>query len=203
MLRFVRPDGSAGRHHPLRVLRDDGATVLGWQPAGTPIVDTRLAGGRRMRDVPLEQRFRLPRVSVVDQWRGTGTLRLVPGTAWSSVWWCFGEDGAFREWYVNLEVPAGRTARGPDRIDGVLDLVVDPDRTWRWKDEDEAEEAVRAGRLTPAWLDRLRAEGHRIIGLVEAGVFPFDGTWTDFRPDPAWPAPTLPPDLLAELGLGS
>jgi hypothetical protein len=31
-----------------------------------------------------------------------------------------------------------------------------------------------------------------MIALAEAGRFPFDGTWTDFRPDPAWPAPTLP-----------
>lgn len=25
--------------------------------------------------------------------------------------------------------------------------------------------------------------------MVEAGAFPFDGTWCDFRPDPAWAVP--------------
>nr|BFE56841.1 hypothetical protein GCM10020063_013670 [Dactylosporangium thailandense] len=28
------------------------------------------------------------------------------------------------------------------------------------------------------------------------GEFPFDGTWQDFRPDPSWPMPNLPPNLL-------
>lgn len=32
-----------------------------------------------------------------------------------------------------------------------------------------------------------------MIALAEAGAFPFDGTWLDFRPDPAWPP--IPPDL--------
>ena len=31
-----------------------------------------------------------------------------------------------------------------------------------------------------------------MIKLIEAGEFPFDGTWTDFRPDPAWPVPRAP-----------
>ena len=37
------------------------------------------------------------------------------------------------------------------------------------------------------------AEGRRVIKIAEAGEFPFDGTWTDFRPDPSWPIPELPP----------
>ena len=31
--------------------------------------------------------------------------------------------------------------------------------------------------------------------LAEAGDFPFDGTWCDLRPDPAWP-PLARPDGL-------
>jgi predicted RNA-binding protein associated with RNAse of E/G family len=79
-----------------------------------------------------------------------------------------------------------------DRVDGALDVAVAPDRSWEWKDEDEADECVRVGRLSVEQLALLRAEGERMIALAEAGRFPFDGTWTDFRPDPAWPAPTLP-----------
>ena len=38
----------------------------------------------------------------------------------------------------------------------------------------------------------VRAEGERLVKLTEAGEFPFDGTMTDFRPDPGWPVPARP-----------
>ena len=37
------------------------------------------------------------------------------------------------------------------------------------------------------WVDdeaAVWAEGRRVVELIEAGAFPFDGTRTDFRPDP-------------------
>ncbi|WP_329050126.1 DUF402 domain-containing protein [Amycolatopsis sp. NBC_01488] len=197
--RFHRPDGSIGQVHPLRVLEDDGRVLLAWIPAGTAIVGSRLADGRHLADAPLDQRFRIPRVPVADFWHRTSTLRRIADDEWSSVWWFFDATGQFTNWYVNLEVPLGRTPAGVDRIDGVLDVVVERDGTWRWDDEDEAEVAIDAGRLTRAQLDRLRAEGERIGALAERGTYPFDGTDTDFRPDPGWPAPELPAGLLAEL----
>ncbi|MFJ1763889.1 DUF402 domain-containing protein [Amycolatopsis sp. NPDC088138] len=197
--RFHRPDGSIGQVHPLRVLEDDGRVLLGWIPAGTPIVGSRLADGRHMADAPLEQRFRIPRVVVPDFWHRTSNLRRIADDEWSSVWWFFDADGRFTNWYVNLEVPLGRSPGAVDRIDGVLDVVVERDGTWRWDDEDEAEVAIDAGRLTSEQLDRLRAEGERIGALAERGAYPFDGTGTDFRPDPGWPVPELPAGLLEEL----
>jgi hypothetical protein len=193
--RFVRSDGTIGQHHPLRVIEDDGERLVGWLPAGTDIINTRLADRRDPRDVPLHEMFVLPRIQLRGRWRHSSTLRLVVESEWSSVWWFFQPDGTFVNWYVNLEIPRGRTEHTTDRSDGALDVVVAPDRSWRWKDEDEADAAVAAGRITAADLTRLRAEGERVIALAEAGAFPFDGTWTDFRPDPDWPAPVLPAGL--------
>jgi Protein of unknown function (DUF402) len=187
--RFVRTDGSIGQEHPLRVLSDDGEHLVGWLPMGAELVTTSLPDGRDPRDVPLDEMFRLPRTRGPGRWTGTSNLRLVHEREWSSVWWFFGPDLEFLSWYVNLELPRGRTDTTLDRVDGALDVVVAPDRSWRWKDEDEAEAAVAAGRITRADLAGLRAEGERAIALAEAGEFPFDGTWTDFRPDPEWPAP--------------
>jgi hypothetical protein len=196
--RFLRPDGTIGQHHPLRVISDDGGSLLGWLPEETEIVGTRLVGGRSMRDAPLGDRFRLPREQFRTTWRHTSTLRLITEDHWSSIWWFFGTEGDFLGWYVNLEIPRGRTPAGPDRIDGVLDLKVTRAGEWSWKDEDEAEAAVSAGRLTADELRRLRAEGERLGELVDARLFPFDGTWVDFSPDPAWPRPRLPDGLSAE-----
>jgi hypothetical protein len=197
--RFHRPDGSIGQVHPLRVLDDDGRVLRGWIPAGTPIVGSRLVDGRLMAEAPLEQRFLIPRVPVPDFWHRTSTLRRIADDEWSSVWWFFDAAGNFLNWYVNLEVPLGRTPGAVDRIDGVLDVVVERDGSWRWDDEDEAGAAIEVGRLTLEQFDRLREEGERIGALAERGAYPFDGTDTDFRPDPAWQAPELPPGLLASL----
>ncbi|WP_410617228.1 DUF402 domain-containing protein [Amycolatopsis sp. lyj-109] len=194
--RFHRPDGSIGQVHPLRVLEDDGRVLRAWLPAGTPIVGSRLADGRLMRDAPLDQRFRIPRVPVPDSWHGVSTLRRIPEDEWSSVWWFFDLEGRFKNWYVNLEIPLGRTPGAVDRIDGVLDVVVERDGSWRWDDEDEAEAALEVGRLTLEQFDRLRTEGERIGALAERGAYPFDGTDTDFRPDEGWSAPELPAQLL-------
>ena len=197
--RFLRPDGTIGQQHPLRVISDDGGSLLGWLPADTEIVGSRLVDGRSMREAPIGERFRIPREQFRTTWRHTSTLRLITEDRWSSIWWFFGPEGDFLGWYVNLEIPRGRTLAGPDRIDGVLDLKVTRAGKWSWKDEDEAEAAVSAGRLTPDELRRLRAEGERLGDLADARMFPFDGTWVDFSPDPGWPRPRLPEGLLTGL----
>ena len=47
----------------------------------------------------------------------------------------------FLGYYVNLQAPLRPSAYGYDSCDQVLDIVIRPDGTWRWKDESEFEEA--------------------------------------------------------------
>ncbi|WP_051653874.1 DUF402 domain-containing protein [Kitasatospora cheerisanensis] len=137
--------------------------------------------------------MRLTTLAVPSTWQPYGTLILTPPQAAHSVWWSFDPDGSFVGWYVNLESPVGRWSGGTDHIDQALDILVAPDRSWRWKDEEEFTE--RTGH--PFFWDEagaaaIRAEGERVIALAEAGAFPFDGTWCDFRPGPGWAATGLP-----------
>jgi predicted RNA-binding protein associated with RNAse of E/G family len=112
-----------------------------------------------------------------------------------SVWWFFRDDGGFDGWYGNLESPRVRWSGGVDTSDRALDVVVEPDRSVAWKDEDEfALLTGRADRWTASQAVGIRADGEHLMRLAEAGAFPFDGRWTDFRPDPAWTVPDLPPD---------
>lgn len=94
-------------------------------------------------------------------------------------------------WYVNLQEPLRRTEIGFDTRDRVLDLLVAPDGTWRWKDEEELERAVALGLFTPADAEGFRADGRRALERIRRGEPPFDGTWQDPAPDPTWPKPTL------------
>ena len=47
----------------------------------------------------------------------------------------------FAHWYVNLEEHGVRwddgSVAGVDVVDQDLDILVEPDRSWRWKDEEE------------------------------------------------------------------
>jgi hypothetical protein len=120
-----------------------------------------------------------------------------------SVWFFFWPDGTFRDWYVNLEQTgvrwddatadgsvtpsAAEVLAGIDTVDYDLDIVAEPDRTWRWKDVEEFNHHLSHPKVY--WCDDAEAvweQGHRVVELIEAGVFPFDGTYTDYRPDPGW-----------------
>jgi hypothetical protein len=71
---------------------------------------------------------------------------------------------------------------GIDTVDQDLDIVAAPDRTWQWKDEDEFAERLALPSTTGCRRGRCVGRGPAVIKLIEAGEFPFDGTWTDFVP---------------------
>jgi len=100
--------------------------------------------------------------------------------------------GRFLGWYVNLETPWRRTALGYDSTDHLLDIWVDPDRRWRWKDENHLAEAVEIELFSQEQAREFRAEGERVIEQIEAWSGPFDEGWEIWRPDPTWPLPSVP-----------
>jgi hypothetical protein len=96
---------------------------------------------------------------------------------------------------VNFEEPMRRTALGFDYLDMALDLVVSPDRTWAWKDEDEFGEAQRRGILGPSMADAIRADTARVLEDIAAGAWPFDDDLATWRPDPGWAPLPVPSEL--------
>jgi hypothetical protein len=176
-----------------RVVSDDDRGLLLWIDRHHPVLTRRTVDGRGLRAMPFTEWVRQPTVLAETTWQGPGILKLVrPGRA-HSVWWFWREDGAFAGWYVNLEEPAVRWPGGVDMCDQDLDIWVRPDRSWEWKDEDEF--AERLALPEHYWVPdeaAVRAEGLAVVAEIEAGSFPFDGTWCDFRPDPTWHTPSLP-----------
>ena len=167
----------------LRVAADDQQGLRLWLPAGCPFW--------RLNDE--ERDSRLTRV----MWTGSDVMIWMPPGQAYSVWW-YWRDGAFDGWFVNLEEPhvrwSDKGCAGVDTADQSLDLYVSPDHSWNWKHEAEFE--ARTGHpsyWTPAQAHQIRASGQRLSRLAEAAEFPFDGTWTGFRPDASWTVPALPP----------
>lgn len=123
-------------------------------------------------------------------WTGSHCLRLLrPGAAHCLYLFWAERDWAFEGWYVNLQAPFRRSALAFDTRDHALDVVVEPDGSWRWKDEEHLELAVRIGAFTPDDAAEIRAEGERVLA-----AWPFPTGWEGWRPDPEWPIPSLPPD---------
>jgi hypothetical protein len=193
-LRHLQRD-QPGLVFPYRVIEAGDDAVLLWAPPGTRGWLFNMPDGRGLGETPLPEWSSTPRVPVrhtVDH----GMLSWIPYGRDYSVRWFFHPDGSFQRWYGNLEAPSvpwrdGGTA-GLDTSDWDLDVVVEPDRSWRWKDEDEL--TARLAMPESYWVPgegRVRRAGKEVIALVESGAFPFDGTWCDFRPDPAWPPLTV------------
>jgi len=113
-----------------------------------------------------------------------------PDTSCAVLRW-YAPDG-MHAWYVNLQDPLRRTALGFDTTDHALDVIVALDGTWAWKDEDELAEAVAHGLFTAEDAERFRADGERAVARILDRQPPFDRDWSTWRPDPSWPAPTLP-----------
>ncbi|GAA1905033.1 DUF402 domain-containing protein [Streptomyces sodiiphilus] len=191
-----RANGTGEVHicRPVTVVRDSDDLLAVWMAPGTECVRPELADGTPVHAEPLATRYTKPRTTVVSRWSGAGVLKLArPGEPWSV--WLFWEPGwRFRNWYVNLEEPRVRWPGGVDSEDHFLDLSVYPDRSRRWHDEDEFDQARRAGLLGDDQARRIREAGEEAARLVDAWGRPFSEDWPSWRPDPGWAVPRLPAD---------
>ena len=94
---------------------------------------------------------------------------------------------------MNLQTPLRPWTLGFDYVDNFLDVLIPADRGgFRWKDEDELEEAVGRAFVTPADARQIRLAGERAVTHVLGGEPPFDRDWPSWRPDPGWEPLTLP-----------
>jgi hypothetical protein len=64
-----------------------------------------------------------------------------------------------------------------ETTDHALGVVIGPDETWHWKDEDDRAEAQQLGVFTPGEAAAVRQEGERVI----AGRLWITG-WETWRP---------------------
>lgn len=198
MHRNVR-HGRLGWVRPGRVVSDDERGLMVWIARGTPVVNEVSADGRGMRTMPFTEWVNAGVSLQHGVWAGPSVLKFLPTGAFHSVWWFHDDQGQFSGYYVNLEEPGVKwddgDVAGVDIVDQDLDVVVSPERAWRWKDEEEFQE--RLALPEHYWVadgDAVRAEGERVVKLIEAAEFPFDGSYVDYRPPASYEVPPeLPP----------
>ena len=113
-------------------------------------------------------------------WRWHHILSLARRGAAHSLWHFWDEEWNFVCWYVQLHTPMTEVDGGFEMTDQALDILVDPDGTWRWKDEDDFAETQALGVWTPEEAAAIRAEGERVIAAR-----PWPSGWEDWRPPQA------------------
>jgi hypothetical protein len=186
-------EGRLWAARPMTLVRDEGDAVELWFPVGTrwkrpinPDADAsgtrgeRLAGALERGDWIFEDA----------EWDASTLWSMREGD-WHALWTSWRPDATHWGWYVNLQRPFTRTSLGFETMDLALDVVVETDGSWRWKDEDEFELFVERGLFDEDTASRAREEGLRVARRTERREPPFHETPT-WRPDPDWPLPELP-----------
>ncbi len=176
------------------VVEDSAACLMLYLAVGTPILQpVHLDGSSIPREIPYEERFGLDWRLGDGVWHSTARLFVAwPGAAHAfSAFWQ-GDDWTFLGWYVDLQASFARTTDGFASEDYVLDVLVEPDYSWSWKDEDEFAAAQRVGRFSAVQAAAIRMEATAVIESIEARRWPLDAGWEAWRPNPAWSIPQLP-----------
>jgi predicted RNA-binding protein associated with RNAse of E/G family len=85
-------------------------------------------------------------------------------------------DGTWTGYYVDVLEPVRWQGADPHTLVPIVDLFLDlwiaPDGRFSVLDEDELEDAVRAGTISPEQAQRARATLCRLVQDIERGVFP-------------------------------
>jgi hypothetical protein len=201
---------------PYRVVKDDNDVTLLFGPEGAPLPRWLISEQRYLADVARSRgeslRFLYPNRSfdVTLMFEGTGEPpwfydALFNGDGLSAGWrerraLSVGSSaapplekrGRFRGWYVNVQTPFRRTPAGVDIVDRTLDIVVRPDGSWYWKDEDELALAVAKGACSPELASQIRRAGEDAAALIESKASPFDDEWIGWRSPEDWAIDTIP-----------
>jgi hypothetical protein len=175
---------------PMVVVEDLPERVVLFVPRGTPFLAPADASGRITRRIADEAGV------APDHRRDTGALHIVPAGAPFAViaqWRDSFDD--FAGYYVNVQEPLRRTSIGFDSMDQALDVLISADLgEVHHKDVDELHDAAAAGFFGTAEVAAIHRAAEQAVTMVVEGQSPFDEPWSDWRPDPSWAIPALPPD---------
>ena len=126
-------------------------------------------------------------------WRTNRLLILLePNTYYSTMFFWRADSNDFLLYYINFQLPFQRSHCGIDTLDLDLDLIINPDFSFRWKDEDDYQKAIDHEVIMPEWTQAIEISKKEIFYKIEKRQYPCDGSWLNWMPDPDWLPPKLP-----------
>jgi protein associated with RNAse G/E len=132
-------------------------------------------------------------------WERTIRLAILSDSKYFAIDPMWTQEGEFLCWYVNFQLPFVRTSIGVDTSDLHIDLIVRPDLTYYWKDEDEYEQAQQLGLVEPEWERGIERGRDEVLSMINQRVGPFGRDWPapDLNPIPQLSAAWADPSPLA------
>lgn len=121
-------------------------------------------------------------------------ILLEPGKFYSTSYFWDAASDEFACYYINFQLPFRRTRLGFDTLDLDLDIVIEANYDWRWKDVDEFEHAIKSGGIQLEWVKEVAQAQEEVFARLEKRTYPLDAKWLAWRPDPTWSPPCLPAD---------
>jgi len=119
-------------------------------------------------------------------------LLLEPEKFYSTIYFWQHEHNKFLCYYINFQLPFRRSHGGVDTLDLDLDLIINPDFSYEWKDVEDYQKAIENEIISPEWIEGIEAAKQEIFEKLEKRQYPYDGSWLDWMPDPGWSPPKLP-----------
>ena len=111
---------------------------------------------------------------------------------YSAMFFWNNDTSKFLYYYINFQLPYKRNYGGIDTLDLDLDIVINPDFSFEWKDEEDYQTAIDHGLIIPEWVQGIDSAKPEIFDRIEKRQYPFDGSWLEWEPDPNWEPPKLP-----------
>ena len=81
---------------------------------------------------------------------------------------------------------------GFNTTDHFLDIIVKPDRSYAWKDQEVMARWLARGAYQREEVERFYRAGRELERLIEQGLSPFDDEWTEWRPEAAFRTARVP-----------
>jgi protein associated with RNAse G/E len=126
-------------------------------------------------------------------WRTNRLLILLePDKFYSTMYFWNHATNEFLCYYMNFQVPYERGTNSVDTLDLDLDLIINPDFSFQWKDEEDYQQAIRHAIISSEWVKGIETAKGDIFEKLEKRQYPYDGSWLDWMPDPNWTPPKLP-----------
>jgi len=119
-------------------------------------------------------------------------LILEPDACYSTILFWDDASDKFLCYYINFQVPFKRHHACMDTLDLELDIIINPDFAYEWKDLDDYQIALEQGFVSSEHKQQIDDTKLEIFDRLEKRQYPFDGSWLDWKPDPNWEPPKLP-----------
>lgn len=110
--------------------------------------------------------------------------------SWSIFW--DHASNQFGCYYLNYQLPYQRSHCGFDTLDLDLDIVIDSEYNWEWKDEEDYRVGIREGSIQDEWVKGIEKSQEEVFDRINKHSYPLDSSWLEWQPSLTWLPPKLP-----------